>query len=562
MNKCINILNISLLTIAFLSSSQAVEQKIPKNKAKTSQTLNSNERTLLDISILPGIIEPDTTTYETGHPYENNTDDTRDLSIPGASALTVTITGEVELNYDKIFITDSTGNETEYTGVLNEEFTVPGDHITIRFTSDGSVVKEGAVVHIAEDIHPDDNTTYETGNPYGNNIDDTKELFIDGAESLRVTITGEIEQGYDKIFIIDDTGNETEYTGVLDENFTVEGNHITVRFTSDGSVVKEGAVVHITEGIHPDHNTTYETGHPYADNTYETQELSILGASELTVTITGEVEQDYDRILITDANGNKTQYTGVLNETFTVPSDHITVIFISDGSIVKEGAVVHITEGIHPDDNTTYETGHPYENNTDETQELSIPGAESLSVIITGSVEQNYDKIFITDANGNETEYTGVLDENFTVEGDHITVRFTSDGSVVKEGAVVHIEDVVAPEVTVESISIANNVEGTYNEHHVVLSATTTRPVDLNLSFENITTSDDDYDKIPEFNPLPEGNITVNNAGTIVTIPEGVKEFDIVIELYLDELYEPVDELYELHLGNQSTIGLILDNAS
>jgi len=186
------------------------------------------------------------TTYETEHPYANNTDETQELTISGASGLRVTISGEVEQTYDKIFITDSTGNETQYTGVLDEEFTVPGDHITVRFTSDGSVVKEGAVVHIEESNSSGDVVTYETEHPYANNTDETQELTISGASGLRVTISGEVEQTYDKIFITDSTGNETQYTGVLDEEFTVPGDHITVRFTSDGSVTKAGVVVSIS----------------------------------------------------------------------------------------------------------------------------------------------------------------------------------------------------------------------------------------------------------------------------------------------------------------------------
>jgi len=342
MNKFLNILNISLVTVAFLSSSQAAEQKI----LQTSQSLEEDNITEI---------------YETAHPYANNTDETQELSLPDASNLRVTITGEVEQSYDKIFITDSTGNETQYTGVLAEEIIVPGDHITVRFTSDGSVVKEGAVVEISDSNAtppppppPVGGDTYETGHPYENNADETQELSIPGSLGLEVTISGEVEENYDKIFITDSLGNETEYTGVLRESFTVAGDHITVRFTSDSSIVKEGATVHIApSGIVPPPppvgGDTYETGHPYENNADETQELSIPGSLGLDVTITGEVEENYDKIFITDSLGNEREYTGVLRESFTVGGDHITVRFTSDGSVVKEGAIVHIApSGIVP----------------------------------------------------------------------------------------------------------------------------------------------------------------------------------------------------------------------
>ena len=385
-----------------------------------------------------GEIDINNTTYETAHPYVNNTTELHELSIPNVSNLRVTITGETEQNYDKIFITDSTGNETVYTGVLDEEIFVPGDHITVRFTSDGSVVKNGVVVHVYEALSDNNTTTYETAHPYSNNTTEIHELSIPDALNLRVTISGEVEQNYDKIFITDSTGNETVYTGVLAEEIIVPGDHITVKFTSDGSIVKHGALVQIFSVI-PDNASTYETGHPYANNTDETQVLSIPNSFwGLDVNITGEVEQNYDKIFITDASGNETVYTGLLNENVHVEGDHITVRFTSDGSVVKEGARVHITKTWEGPP-SIYETDHPYANNTDETQELSIAGASNLTVIITGEVEQNYDKIFITDSTENETVYTGVLNEEFTVPGDHITVRFTSDSSVVKNGARVEI---------------------------------------------------------------------------------------------------------------------------
>jgi len=220
------IFNILLLMLLLLSSSDALEHsKVKLNNTTTLQ--QQNQKTEL-------------TTYETGHPYENYIDETYELSIPGASELTVTVTGETEegpfpeVGYDNIFITDSTGNETIHSGVLNEEFTVPGDHITVHFVSDGTEVRDGVVVHISSDTPPvapptptlppplpGPTDTYETAHPYANYTNETQELSIPGASELTVTITGEIEEGpfpevgYDNISIIDSTGRETIHSGVL-----------------------------------------------------------------------------------------------------------------------------------------------------------------------------------------------------------------------------------------------------------------------------------------------------------------------------------------------------------
>jgi hypothetical protein len=85
-------------------------------------------------------------------PYTNRADITETLSIDGATALDVTISGATERGYDYIYITDNQGNTQRFSGDLSETFTVQGSSITIRFTSDGSVVRDGVTVQIAE--HP------------------------------------------------------------------------------------------------------------------------------------------------------------------------------------------------------------------------------------------------------------------------------------------------------------------------------------------------------------------------------------------------------------------------
>ena len=85
-------------------------------------------------------------------PYTNDVDITETLTIPGADQLDVTISGETETNYDYLYITDSNGDEQTFDGSLSQTFTVKGPSITIRFTSDGSVTRDGVQVSIVE--HP------------------------------------------------------------------------------------------------------------------------------------------------------------------------------------------------------------------------------------------------------------------------------------------------------------------------------------------------------------------------------------------------------------------------
>ena len=90
-------------------------------------------------------------------------------------------------------------------------------------------------------------TVYETAHPYADNTTEEKVLSIDNAEVLFVTIEGIVEANYDFIYITDENGVETAFTGELTETFEVIGSSITVRFESDGSVTNEGVIVTISE---------------------------------------------------------------------------------------------------------------------------------------------------------------------------------------------------------------------------------------------------------------------------------------------------------------------------
>ena len=85
----------------------------------------------------------------TNRPYENNEDATKELCVAGADAIVVTITGEIEANYDFLSINDTSGNElAKVSGALNEELVVEGNCISAHFTSDSSVTKEGFTITV------------------------------------------------------------------------------------------------------------------------------------------------------------------------------------------------------------------------------------------------------------------------------------------------------------------------------------------------------------------------------------------------------------------------------
>jgi len=185
--------------------------------------------------------------YETKHPYANNENVTKTLSIPGASSIDVTIKGEVENHYDFVTITGIDKKERKYTGQIDKTFTLSGSTATIHFTSDSSVTKNGFSVDAKRHIEAGA-THFETAHPYANNFKgEKKELTIPGAEYLYVNIKGEVENHYDKILITEPSGKVGVYTGKLNEQFKVKGDAIDVQLVSDGSINKHGVTVDVTD---------------------------------------------------------------------------------------------------------------------------------------------------------------------------------------------------------------------------------------------------------------------------------------------------------------------------
>ena len=193
-------------------------------------------------------VTPSTPTEWTKRPYVNNEDETKQLCVPGASALKVSVSGETEENFDFLTIKDNNtvDKPLKLSGKLNNKFVVHGDCIETTFTSDDTVTKEGFTITVEE---ASSIPTKWTKRPYENNEDKTKELCVDGAGSIVVTITGEIESAYDFLNISDTSGNKLlpQLSGVLNEKLLVEGNCTSAHFTSDYSVTKEGFTITVVD---------------------------------------------------------------------------------------------------------------------------------------------------------------------------------------------------------------------------------------------------------------------------------------------------------------------------
>jgi len=162
------------------------------------------------------------------------------------------IGGEIEANHDFLNISDPSGKVlAELTGDLHDELLVDGNCIIAHFTSNGSVTKDGFAITV-EDNNGRIPSIWRKM-PYENNEDETRQLCLDGVEKVGIILRGEIEANYDFLIITDNSGKEiAKLTGRLDNIIDLEeGNCITVHFTSNGSVTKEGFNIFLARNIGP-----------------------------------------------------------------------------------------------------------------------------------------------------------------------------------------------------------------------------------------------------------------------------------------------------------------------
>lgn len=89
-------------------------------------------------------------------------------------------------------------------------------------------------------------------------------------------------------------------------------------------------------------------------------------------------------------------------------------------------------------DEHSFESAHPYADNAEQAMTIQVPGARYIRVVVESyNLEANYDFLDIKDGTGELIERISGEGTNYTseyVDGDSITMEFTSDGSMVRWG--------------------------------------------------------------------------------------------------------------------------------
>ena len=194
---------------------------------------------------------------------------------------------------------------------------------------------------------------WQTAHPYKAKTTQVFTITEPGAKSIRVHFGAfQLENGYDWLVLSTPEGtSRIAYTGKLGDFWSSEIPGATVRleFTTDASIQKPGFSV-VGYAARPDGeqwNTkpfVWETAHPYADDAYQTIEISQPGAVKMKVLFGDlDLEDGYDFVRVYDAVGRQVaQYTGTQMkfETPAFAGDHLWVVFASDESITRRGASV------------------------------------------------------------------------------------------------------------------------------------------------------------------------------------------------------------------------------
>jgi len=109
----------------------------------------------------------------------------------------------------------------------------------------------GILMAIYSNILADTEWTTAVGDDgeYADNLDEWVKLEIPNAKNITVSVTGETEPFYDRVYIRNDD-NSTKlrtFHGYIDEHFNVVGSAINLNFSSDYSVAHSGVTVSIEE---------------------------------------------------------------------------------------------------------------------------------------------------------------------------------------------------------------------------------------------------------------------------------------------------------------------------
>ena len=188
--------------------------------------------------------------------YDNNVEVLQTLSIANATEIDVLVTANTERGFDLLRITSSYLTEEKvYSGYVQQRFRVPGPSIDIMFSSDASVNGGSIRVEVSEVENPtvgdqpqtDAKSVVWSSGRYDNNLDISIPLRVEGAQQLKVMIEGELENGFDFVFIHANQDETLRFTGEIAEQVIMEGDEIVIQLVTDETVQADGITITVID---------------------------------------------------------------------------------------------------------------------------------------------------------------------------------------------------------------------------------------------------------------------------------------------------------------------------
>jgi ribosomal protein L35AE/L33A len=311
---------------------------------------------LAALLLMPALALAEIATFSTGSPYKNNQDISQTLSIPGASALIVSVSGLTEYEKDSLEILDAAGDSFSptklFSGAISEFFVVTADTIKLRFISDDSITESGVTVTISDKplistlnkvITPNTSITF-SATDFGNHFHSPNKDAVKQIKITSLPTQGTLLLGGSQVAL----NQEISQSELANLNYQPNANYIgsdsfnwNGRDSSNYANSDTQAKILVAEK-----KTTFSTGSPYQNNQNLEQILFIPGATQLAVYVSGETANSNDFLEITKTDGTPfnppQRFSRSNQELFSVTETALRVRFSSDDSTTGNGVTVTI----------------------------------------------------------------------------------------------------------------------------------------------------------------------------------------------------------------------------
>ncbi|NIB39681.1 retention module-containing protein, partial [Pseudomaricurvus alkylphenolicus] len=388
-------------------------------------------------------------------------------------------------------------------------------------------------------------------------VDTLDDIYVDSGEIFSISLQGSSGGGFENVAL-----GEAIETTILDAGPTESA---TLTMTGEGPVVEGETAVCVLTVSHPpatDLTVTVVIGHITTDDgdlEAVTREVVIpAGATSVSFGI-----DTFDDFRIENTETAQVTITGTSGGGFEdlVVTNGTGIVEIQDNDqagvrLIETGGSTTVSEDGARDDLVVVLTARPEENVTVTLQ----PDAQSD---LGSGVGQPHRVTFTPDDWDQSQRITVRAFDDVVIEGNHvsaITGTVESDDpnfdGLPVDSVTASVIDNDFPAPGVQSVSGDFQTEGNTLSFSVTLSQATQEAEQYAFSVANISTVNSDYD----LGSISFTNgVTLNGAGTQLTVPEGVSSFQVLLPT-IDDVLDEDTEALSLSVGGVSAHGFIGDN--